>query len=288
MGNRVKSKKSHQKNQTVSAWLRNSFFYAFFLILWGGGNCYSEERIVSLNVCTDELLLQLAEPAQIAGVTRLHHSPLAQAVLKRHSEIARLDSNIESLIKVQPSVVLAGPFSNQLLVEELKRLKVFVMNVAVPRNWNELVAVAEQITELTKQKEKLKRFREQIEMLKKKKHAPKWKGERAVFWSAAGHVAGRRTFEDTILETLGMTNAVKEEGYAFMSLENLIALNPQIILVTQNSQNKNSWSHDTLFHPALKQALPNLKYLEISEEAVSCASLYTVQVLNELMLSQDR
>ena len=80
-----------------------------------------------------------------------------------------------------------------------------------------------------------------------------------------------------------MKNGVRFEGYAFLSLEKLIQLHPDVIVVTQKASRKDSWAHETLFHPALKSALPHLEYLQIPEEAASCASVHTVEVLRQIL-----
>lgn len=282
MGNRVSGQQTidyRLSTKTKFIWV----FVSLWSMVYSPWSCDAAERIVSLNACTDELLLQLAEPNQIAGVTRFELSPKSKELLIQNPKIMRLPSDIESLIKAQPSVVLAGPFSNASLVDQLKKFGVTVSMVNVPKNWDELFEVSSQIVSFTNQSKKLEAFKRAIEELKQISQTSKWKGKTAVFWSAAGHVSGLGTFEDTILSTLGMKNGVQFEGYAFLSLEKLIQLQPDVIVVTQKAGRKDSWAHDTLFHPALKKALPNLEYLQIPEGAASCASGHTVEVLRNIL-----
>lgn len=272
----------------VLALLQNFFFCVSFLILWGSGFCFAGEKIVSLNACTDEWLLQLALPSQIAGVTRFNHSELSNQILEANPQIPYLRSEIESILRVDPQIVLAGPFSSAELVAQLNRLNVSVLNIPVPRNWDELETVMTQVADLTNGDKNLKRIQGKIKRLKAFQVQSPWKNKKAVFWSAAGHVSGKNTFENTILETLGMENAAQFEGFSFFSLERLIALNPDVVIVTQDFALKNSWSHETLFHPALKKALPDLEYLYFPGEAVSCASEYTVEILTDVLRGESR
>lgn len=288
MGNRVRRKlyNVHRK-----AWLRSTMYYVrctvlvfcFGSLVCSPWSCNAAERIVSLNACTDELLLQLADPNQIAGVTRFDHSPKSTELLSRNPQIKKLSSDVESIIGAQSSVVLAGPFSNSLLLNQLQEQGVNISMVSVPKNWDELLEVSDQIIGFTNQSGKLEVFKKAIEELRQLSRNSKWKGKTAVFWSAAGHVSGLGTFEDTILATLGMKNGAQFEGYAFLSLEKLIQLQPDVVVVTQKENQKDSWTHDTLFHPALKQALPDLEYLQIPEGSTSCASSYTVEVLKNIL-----
>ncbi len=264
-------------------WTLSFIFLGSWFSVLGPLSAQGAERIVSLNACTDELLLQLAEPNQISGVTRFDLSTHSEKTLAQNPEIIQLPSDIESLMKAKPSIVLAGPFSSAALVEKLRKLDVTVVMVRVPKNWDELLDVSRQIATLTNQPKKLEAFSKAVEELKLISQTSKWKGKTAVFWSAAGHVSGSGTFEDTILSTLGMKNGVQFEGYAFLSLERLIQLHPDVIVVTQKASQKDSWAHETLFHPALKTAVPHLEYLQIPEGAASCASGYTVEVLRSIL-----
>lgn len=259
-------------------------FVSLWSMVYSPWSCDAAERIVSLNACTDELLLQLANPEQIAGVTSFDHSPQSQEVLRRFPSILKLTTDVESIIKAQPTLVLAGPFSNPLLIEQLKKMNVSVEMLSVPRNWAELSAVAGAIAKAANVPNHLEDFQNKIQDLQTHSKTSPWKGTRAVFWSAAGHVSGKNTFEDTILSTLGMENVISFEGYDFLSVEKLILLKPEVVVVTQDFSLKNSWSHETLFHPALKKALPEMQYLHIPEEAVSCASGYTIEVLRNLLM----
>jgi iron complex transport system substrate-binding protein len=63
-------------------------------------------RVASLNLCTDELLLILAEPGQIASVTHLSHKP-AETVLWRSARRYSLnDGSLLSVAQLRPDLVL--------------------------------------------------------------------------------------------------------------------------------------------------------------------------------------
>lgn len=287
MGNRISRLQTKDHRPKTRVW-----FAWIFLSLWssvfGLQSAQGAERIVSLNACTDELLLQFVQPDQIAGVTRFSHSPKSEAILNSYPEIQKLSGDAEEVIKIHPELVLAETFSSRLLVEKLRRMNIPVSMIGVPRDWDELIKSAAEILNLTGHSEKIESLKKEIGVLIQLGGDSKWKGKTAVFWSAAGHVSGQGTFENTILSTLGLKNSAGFEGYQFLSLEKLIRLNPDVVVVTQGPEQKDSWSHDTLFHPALKTALPHLEYVVVPESAVSCASGYTVEALKNLLSEAPR
>ncbi len=59
-------------------WTLSFIFLGSWFSVLGPLSAQGAERIVSLNACTDELLLQLAEPNQISGVTRFDLRPIVK------------------------------------------------------------------------------------------------------------------------------------------------------------------------------------------------------------------
>lgn len=288
MGNRISLLKQEPTTRSWNLFLWTLVFLGSWFLLLGSFSAQGAEKIVSLNACTDELLLQFAEPEKIAGVTRFRHSPLSSKVLNDHPEIQRLSGDVEAIHKLQPSQVIAGPFSNLMLLEQLRKSNIKVLILNDPRNWEELLVSVKLIEERTGVSEKAAAFRRKIFNLHVEGAHSKWVGKKALFWSAGGNVPGKGTFEDVILSTLGIENAAHFEGYAFLSLEQMIQLAPDLLWVTQDPKQRNSWSHDTVFHPVLRKALPQLEWVVMPEEAISCASGYTVDMLENILNGEKK
>ena len=63
-------------------------------------------RVASLNLCTDELLLLLAEPGQIASVTHLAQSPAETPLWRRARHYRRNDGSLLSVAPLRPDLVV--------------------------------------------------------------------------------------------------------------------------------------------------------------------------------------
>jgi len=64
-------------------------------------------HVVSLNLCTDELLLLLAAPEQIASVTSLAHDPLESPLWRTARRYPANDGSLLSVAPLRPDLVLA-------------------------------------------------------------------------------------------------------------------------------------------------------------------------------------
>src|SRR5258707_8221522 len=81
------------------------------------------KRIVSLNMCVDELVLRLAEPENIASVTWLSRDP-------KNSNVADLGAGVpvnhwlpEEVIPLNPGLGIAGIYTAPAAVARLQRVR---------------------------------------------------------------------------------------------------------------------------------------------------------------------
>ena len=95
---------------------------AFLLVLALPLLAARPQRVVSQTVGTDELLLALADPGQIAALSHISHdaqfSPVAEEA-RRYPAIK--DSDAESVLRYRPDLVLAASFTRPETLALLKR-----------------------------------------------------------------------------------------------------------------------------------------------------------------------
>ena len=81
-------------------------------------------RVVSLNLCTDQLALMIADPGQLVSVSwhaeRLAVRPLADMARSLHAN----HGLAEEIYRLQPDLVLTGPYTAPTTVAMLERLGV--------------------------------------------------------------------------------------------------------------------------------------------------------------------
>lgn len=99
------------------------------LLVACGGHAASPVRVVSQTVGSDELLLALAEPGQVAALSHLATSPEFSAVAeeaKNYPKIALGDA--ETILRFKPTLVLAADYSRPELIEQVRRAGVQVIS----------------------------------------------------------------------------------------------------------------------------------------------------------------
>ena len=83
-----------------------SLLAASALLLGAAGAQASPRRVVSLNLCTDELLLLLAAPEQIASVTHLSQQEAETPLWRRARAYRRNDGSLLSVVEYRPDLVV--------------------------------------------------------------------------------------------------------------------------------------------------------------------------------------
>jgi iron complex transport system substrate-binding protein len=99
-------------------------------------------RIVSLNLCTDQLVLALADRAAVRSVTWLARDPQSAVLAAAAAEVPVNHGLAEEIIPLAPDLVVAGLYTARTTVALLKRFGFSVLELDVP---DSLPAIAAQM-----------------------------------------------------------------------------------------------------------------------------------------------
>lgn len=99
-----------------------------FVCLSGLAHAATPVRVVSQTVGTDELLIALAEPAQIAALSHIATSPEFSAVAKEAEAYPRISpGDSEAILKFKPTLVLFADYSRAELIAQVRKTGVQVL-----------------------------------------------------------------------------------------------------------------------------------------------------------------
>src|SRR6195256_3152841 len=99
-----------------------------------------QPRIVSMNVCTDQLLIPLADPEQILGLSRFSRDAWQSFAADDARRYRILSGGAEDILVLKPDIVVAGLFDKRSTRELLKDKGVHLAEFAVPRGLDEVKA----------------------------------------------------------------------------------------------------------------------------------------------------
>jgi iron complex transport system substrate-binding protein len=248
-------------------------------------------RIVSMNICTDQLLLAIADPAQIMGLSRFSRDARQWAGDKAR-QFPMLSGGAEDILVLKPDVVAASDFDKRSTREILKANGQNLVEFPIPRT---LADVREQIRQMGDLAGHPERASAEIARLDAAisgaKQAAAGKHLRMLPLSRRGWVPGRDSFVGAILAEAGLASAAGELGIGFggfVSMEEIIRLKPDFLVVSDASERAEDDGRAFLLHPALERFYPRSKRIVIPERMTECGGVLLADALNALSAELKR
>jgi len=262
------------------------------LLMSAGPSLAASPRIVSMNVCTDQLLLALADPGQILGLSRFSRDARQGWVGEGARNFPILSGGAEDILVLKPDVVTASQYDKRSTRDLLKANGVNLIELPVPRSLGE---VREQIREMGQIAGHPERAAAEIERLDAAiagaRQAAVHRHFRVLPLSRRGWVPGRDSFVGAVLAEAGLANAAGDLGVAsggYASLEAIVNLKPDFILVSQAGDRAGDEGQAFLLHPALERFYPPAKRIVIPERLTECGSVMLAEALDVLVAELKR
>ncbi|MEA2998579.1 MAG: iron complex transport system substrate-binding protein [Sphingomonadales bacterium] len=111
---------------------------ALSLAVAAAGSAAPPRRVASLNLCTDELLLLLAAPGQVASVSHLAQSPAETPLWSRARSYPRNDGSLVSVAPLQPGLVLTMGGGARDRAGIAARLGIRTLDLPYPRSLGDI------------------------------------------------------------------------------------------------------------------------------------------------------
>jgi iron complex transport system substrate-binding protein len=267
---------------------------AFAAVAMIGNRAVAAElpRIASMNVCTDQLLLTLADPGQILGLGRYARDRLQSWAADDARRYRILSGGAEDILVLQPDVVVASLFDKRATRELLKEKGLHLAEFGVPRSLDE---VKDQIREMGAIVQHPDRAAAEIARLDaaigRARQAVAHKRYRVLPLSRRGWVSGSESLLSSLLTETGLFNAAGELGVAFggfASLEAIVNLKPDFIVVSDAGDTAEDDGRAFLLHPALERFYPPSKRIVIPDRLTVCGGVMLADALDVLIAELER
>jgi iron complex transport system substrate-binding protein len=212
---------------------------------------YAPHRIMSLKVCTDELLLDLVPPSRIASVTFLSREKAALNVWPQAANIPVNHGSAEEILELHPDLILTDPFIAPSLRSLLAKTGAEIVEVPPAENFEQIRAVtrlvAHAVGEEGRGESLIAGMDAQLRDLAA--HRP-GKVPTIAGWGTGGYVPGTGGLFDAMLTAAGARN-VERGAFGYYDVESLIAANPDALVYGDTYSGTASLRNDQDLHPAL-------------------------------------
>jgi len=250
------------------------------------------QRIISLTLGTDEILLSLVDPKRIVAITAYAADPGISNVTELAGKVPNKLKNVglETIVALQPDLVLAATYTSADVLDQLKSIGVPVITlrffstlkgikeniriigraVAASEKAEEIIAVLNQ---------RLKRISDRLENIKKRPGL--------LSYGLEGWTAGRETTFDEIVSRAGGRNLAAEaglKGHPKISLEALVAMDPEVLILNAWQAGDFNSNRKLLSHPALQalSAVKKNRVFAIEGKYLTTVSHFIVRGIEEM------
>lgn len=246
-------------------------------------------RVVSMNLCTDQLAMLVAAPGQLHSVSALAADPRGSAMAAEARHFALNHGLAEEIYLMEPDLVIAGRFSSRTTVDMLRRLDIPVAVFEPAYGLDDIRDRLRQMGEVLGREEAAEAlvadFDRRLDALNEQT------GDRpsAALYFANGYTSGERTLAGQILQAAGFENAATRAGFSsggFLPLEMLALLDPDA-LITGRRHARNSRSEEILDHPVVSALRSGRANGAITDSDWVCGTPFVLRAIERLGVLRD-
>lgn len=211
-------------------------------------------RVVSMNLCMDQLAMLLAGEGQLLSVSEVASDPLSSAMVEAAAAYKRNHGLAEEIYLMQPDLVIAGSYTARATVDMLRRLNIPVAVFDPAYSLTDVTVRLREVGEVLGQQKRaaamIADFDAQLAAFQTEvKNRP-----RAALYYANGYTSGDKTLAGQILATAGLANIAAEQGFSdggIIPLEVLAMALPDAV-ITSRPYSGASRSEEVTAHPVIE------------------------------------
>ncbi|API58797.1 iron ABC transporter [Tardibacter chloracetimidivorans] len=231
-------------------------------------------RIVSMNMCADQLLIELADHSQIAALTELSRDPVLSFHADRAQSYPVAGGSAEEVLMLRPDLVVSPPFQRKEALSLLNGRSVKIVTVGFADSLEAIYAdirrLAGAIGHPARGEAMIRRMEADLERLSQDRPG---KGRIAAYYQRRGYLTGTGTLIDEIMERAGLVNLAERLGrpaLSRLSLEEMARSRPDFLLMESATRRVNDRGSEMLHHPALDHVVPPERRLYLPQAIAVC------------------
>jgi iron complex transport system substrate-binding protein len=252
-------------------------------------------RIVSFNLCADQLVVALADSDQIAALSPYAHDRHLSVVAERARQFPTLDWSAESTVALGPDLVLVGPNDRRETRVMLNSLHIPVADVALVTDIagarTQILAVAARLGH-SDRGEAMVRALDAARARARLAAVARPLAKTALVVERGGYVEGPQSLVATLLAEAGLKlPAGAPSGYGgYMSLEKLLVTRPDVLVLKDPPLQAEDQGALFFTHPAVAALYPPERRIALPTRYTLCGGPALIEALDYLadVLARER
>lgn len=245
-------------------------------------------RIVSMNLCADQMVLLLAAPDTVASVSFLTADPAESPVAHLTDGLALNHGQAEEVITLDPDLVVTGRYTTGAAKILLRRLGYDIVDVDMPVDFagvrQAYLELGERLGRRAAAERLVENFDARFTALSNRV------GQRSfgsvLILDANGFTVGRPSLVDQVLTHIGLTNLAAQLGigdFGQVTMEAVLLAQPDHMVRMMYRPDTPSLANQTLSHPALRKSLGTQEMIPVPQAWVNCGGPYLADAAEQVL-----
>lgn len=250
------------------------------------------QRIVSLTLCIDSLLVELVPRERIAAISHYSRDPWRSTIPALAQTLPITYETAEEVVALKPDLVLAGRHSAIATRNALTRVGIHFELFEVPTSIAENRAQIRRLAALLHAEERgealIARIDAAIEAARPAASIPMLS---AAVYQPGGLTAGTETITDELMRSVGLENIPARYDLRMhrpISMEDLLRSPPDILLVGDTTEAAATHAERIVNHRALRALGHRMTRMEYPARLIYCAGPTMLDALDALVAARDR
>ena len=241
-------------------------------------------RIVSANLCTDQLLLALADPAQIVSLSRFSRDPSMSYLHEKAMQFPQNRGSAEDLVKLEADLALVGSYDAGYTRQLLQRRALAFLPVPPWASHHEGLEQIRMVAKAVGHADRGEAMVAQIEAALARlraQAASRNSRPSALIVSRRGFVYRAGPMAE-IMAAAGLNDLAANVGLpasGYVTMEQLISLKPDFLIVSEKEMAAKDQGQAFLVHPGLADLWPPERRLVAPGHLTICGGPSYVELI---------
>lgn len=248
------------------------------------------KRVVSMNVCTDQLAMLVAGEGQLHSVSYLARDPETSVLAERAMDLVVNHGLAEEVFLMQPDIVLAGTYTTRSTVSLLRRLGMRVEEFTPDNSVADIRANIVRMGEVLERRERAAELVTELDRGAAELAVRPASGKTVATYYANSYTSGAGTLVDDIVRLSGLVNVADSlglSGTARLPLEMLVLAEPDLIAGGGESYDAPALAQENFVHPAYRAIARQGSAVPVPARYTICGAPFTLEAVRLLRDAAD-
>ncbi len=242
-------------------------------------------RVVSMNLCTDQMAMLVAAPGQLYSVSSLAVDGMFSAMAGQAAGYAVNHGQAEEIFLMEPDLVLAGTYTTRATVELLRKLGIRVEEFRPENSFDDVRANLRRLGAVLGREERAAEIVAAMDADLAALSGEGASGKTAAAYYANSSTSGAGTFMDAVIVASGLTNIADRLGFAGparLPLELLVLAAPDVLIDSGRESEAPALAYENYVHPAYRALVEAGTRAEIPARYTVCGGPFTMEAVRLL------